>query len=154
MYNLISNNCQTYALQLLDAIKAGSRKEFGTTLAVYDRMFGPGKVADLFDKEHQQAADGKDSGAASAEDEENSVGLAQQVMNDNTAQLDAQEQMNKKDGERTPPKQGEAEAEQSSQTGNTDRGGIPENGTKEKKSTEVKKQLKNIFSRFSRSKSS
>ena len=47
-YNLISNNCQTYVLQLLDAIQVSDVKEFGTTLAVYDRLFGSGKVADLF----------------------------------------------------------------------------------------------------------
>ncbi|KAH8706986.1 hypothetical protein GQ44DRAFT_691832 [Phaeosphaeriaceae sp. PMI808] len=47
-YNLISNNCQTYVLQLLDAIKVSQEKEFGTTLAVYERLFGSGKVADLF----------------------------------------------------------------------------------------------------------
>lgn len=54
-YNLISNNCQTYVLQLLDAIKVSEVKEFGTTLAVYDRLFGAGKVADLFveDGSHQ-----------------------------------------------------------------------------------------------------
>ncbi|ORY18650.1 hypothetical protein BCR34DRAFT_553968 [Clohesyomyces aquaticus] len=47
-YNLITNNCQTYVLQLLDAIKVSDVKEFATTLAVYDRLLGPGKVADLF----------------------------------------------------------------------------------------------------------
>jgi len=47
-YNLISNNCQTYVLQLLDAIQVSKDKEFGTTLAVYERLFGAGKVADLF----------------------------------------------------------------------------------------------------------
>ncbi|KAF1973251.1 hypothetical protein BU23DRAFT_554529 [Bimuria novae-zelandiae CBS 107.79] len=47
-YNLISNNCQTYVLQLLDAIQVSQEKEFGTTLAVYERLFGSGKVADLF----------------------------------------------------------------------------------------------------------
>jgi hypothetical protein len=47
-YNLISNNCQTYVLQLLDAIRVSQVKEFGTTLAVYQRLFGTGKVSDLF----------------------------------------------------------------------------------------------------------
>ncbi|CAI6331733.1 unnamed protein product [Periconia digitata] len=50
-YNLISNNCQTYVLQLLDAIKVGQAKEFGTTLAVYEKLVGKGKVADLFQEE-------------------------------------------------------------------------------------------------------
>lgn len=51
-YNLISNNCQTYVLQLLDAIQVSQDKEFGTTLAVYERLFGSGKVADLFPEDH------------------------------------------------------------------------------------------------------
>ncbi|KAH7150308.1 hypothetical protein B0J13DRAFT_286595 [Dactylonectria estremocensis] len=89
-YNLITNNCQTYALQLLDAIKVGVRKEFGTTLAVYERLTGSGKVLDLFDK--QEAMDGADGPRPP---EENTVSVAQQVMNDNTTQLDAHEQMNR-----------------------------------------------------------
>jgi hypothetical protein len=56
-YNLISNNCQTYVLQLLDAIRVSQVKEFGTTLAVYDRLFGSGKVSDLFvDAEEENGA--------------------------------------------------------------------------------------------------
>ncbi|KAL0934467.1 uncharacterized protein CTRU02_211266 [Colletotrichum truncatum] len=47
-YNLITNNCQTYALELLDAIKVDGQKDFGTTLAVYERLTGSGKVMDLF----------------------------------------------------------------------------------------------------------
>ena len=35
-------------MQLLDAIQVSQEKEFGTTLAVYERLFGSGKVADLF----------------------------------------------------------------------------------------------------------
>lgn len=149
-YNLISNNCQTYALQLLDAIKVGGRKEFGTTLAVYDRVFGPGKVADLFVKEHQPPTDGTAAQPSQEGDDENTVGLAQQLMNDNTAQLDAHEQMNKKSGELTPPR-GTAEA----QSRGLDGDAAEQNGNgekKEKKSSEVKKQIKNIFNRFSRSK--
>ncbi|EAT85933.1 hypothetical protein HBH56_023040 [Parastagonospora nodorum] len=56
-YNLISNNCQTYVLQLLDAVRVSQVKEFATTLAVYDRLFGAGKVSDLFvDDEEGSAA--------------------------------------------------------------------------------------------------
>ncbi|CAK9780546.1 unnamed protein product [Cutaneotrichosporon oleaginosum] len=46
-YNLITNNCQTYALRLLDAISEGA-SHFPTTLHVYQTLIGPGKVADLF----------------------------------------------------------------------------------------------------------
>lgn len=47
-YNLISNNCQTYALRLLDAIKADGSNHFPTTLNVYETLTGPGRVVDLF----------------------------------------------------------------------------------------------------------
>lgn len=56
-YNLISNNCQTYVLQLLDAIQVSQDKEFGTTLAVYERLFGSGKVADLFPENNSTMQD-------------------------------------------------------------------------------------------------
>ncbi|GMK53568.1 hypothetical protein CspeluHIS016_0101540 [Cutaneotrichosporon spelunceum] len=46
-YNLITNNCQTYALRLLDAISQGA-SHFPTTLSVYQTLLGPGKVVDLF----------------------------------------------------------------------------------------------------------
>jgi hypothetical protein len=35
-------------LQLLDAVRVSQVKEFATTRAVYDRLFGAGKVSDLF----------------------------------------------------------------------------------------------------------
>ncbi|KAF6785966.1 hypothetical protein CSOJ01_15495 [Colletotrichum sojae] len=54
VYNLITNNCQTYALELLDAIKVDGHKDFGTTLAVYERLTGSGKVMDLFTEPSQQ----------------------------------------------------------------------------------------------------
>ncbi|KFG77699.1 hypothetical protein MANI_023770 [Metarhizium anisopliae] len=85
-YNLITNNCQTYALQLLDAIKVGSRKEFGTTLAVYERLIGPGSVKDLFIEGQSVVGEAP---------QESTVSMAQQVMHDNTTQLDAQEQLQK-----------------------------------------------------------
>ncbi|KAJ7120796.1 hypothetical protein C8R44DRAFT_169007 [Mycena epipterygia] len=34
-YNLISNNCQIFALQLLDAIQVGKHREFATSFVVY-----------------------------------------------------------------------------------------------------------------------
>ncbi|KAJ6442563.1 proline oxidase PrnD [Purpureocillium lavendulum] len=89
-YNLISNNCQTYALQLLDAIKAGGDTQFGTTLAVYERMTGPGKVMDLF--KHG-------AGEAEAPASQDTVSLAQQVMDEHTTQLDPQAQRDRSDRE-------------------------------------------------------
>ncbi|KND91807.1 hypothetical protein TOPH_03482 [Tolypocladium ophioglossoides CBS 100239] len=92
VYNLITNNCQTYALQLLDAIKAGGRTEFGTTLAVYERIVGPGKVMNLFSKPEVQ-----DQGGEVPQAGQTSVSLAQQVMDENTTQLDPQEEQDKHD---------------------------------------------------------
>lgn len=91
VYNLITNNCQTYALQLLDAIKAKGQTEFGTTLAVYERLVGPGKVMDLWSKPEVQ--DGGEAPQAA----QTSVSLAQQVMDENTTQLNPQEEQNKQD---------------------------------------------------------
>lgn len=85
-YNLITNNCQTYALQLLDAIKVGIQKEFGTTLAVYERLTGSGKVADLFQVQVQETQG--DPGEQGAPQGQTTVQFAQQVMQDNTTQLD------------------------------------------------------------------
>lgn len=97
VYNLITNNCQTYALQLLDAIKVGGHNQFGTTLAVYERLVGSGKVIDLFPKmegqEHEEAP-------PAAQDGQDTVSLAQQVMNDNTTQLDTHDEQAKQNEER------------------------------------------------------
>ncbi|KAK2616171.1 hypothetical protein QQS21_000803 [Conoideocrella luteorostrata] len=93
-YNLITNNCQTYALQLLDAIKVGSQKEFGTTLAVYERLTGPGRVIDLFVDTQQPAAHPE---AGETLQQGGTVSFANQVMHENTTQLDAKEEMDKDD---------------------------------------------------------
>lgn len=88
-YNLITNNCQTYALQLLDAIKVGSKKEFGTTLAVYERLKANGNVKDLF--VDPQGPEARPEDGASLH--EGTVSFANQVMHDNTTQLDVKEEM-------------------------------------------------------------
>ncbi|KAF2029911.1 hypothetical protein EK21DRAFT_89334 [Setomelanomma holmii] len=139
-YNLISNNCQTYVLQLLDAIRVSQIKEFGTTLAVYDRLFGTGKVSDLFVDgdgnlqpnnsagegmvvapiegqeigviggkanhssvlyHHPEALLHQGQDTASGPTQENSILFAQQVMNANTTQLNAEEEMHRGIGEKT-----------------------------------------------------
>jgi hypothetical protein len=139
-YNLISNNCQTYVLQLLDAIRVSQVKEFGTTLAVYDRLFGAGSVSDLFvDGEEGDGAlkpqpqsenpapvataplEGQETGVINATSDQshmlyhhpeallqqgqydttsgptqqNSIVFAQQVMNANTTQLNAHDEMHR-----------------------------------------------------------
>lgn len=93
-YNLITNNCQTYALQLLDAIKVGEKKEFGTTLAVYERLKGPGKVKDLFVEIEGPGARPEDGDSL----QEGTVSFANQVMHENTTQLDAKEEMERGNG--------------------------------------------------------
>ncbi|QGI78481.1 hypothetical protein CEK25_005210 [Fusarium fujikuroi] len=112
-YNLITNNCQTYVLQLLDAIKVGVNKEFGTTLAVYERVFGPGKIKDLFDGEekpedqqqHQIEQGGEPEAEAGTQEpmhpgRSDTVNLAQDVMNQNTNQLDTEREMERHEDEK------------------------------------------------------
>jgi hypothetical protein len=82
-YNLISNNCQTFALQMLDTIHIGGHKAFATSLAVYQRAVGPGAVLDLFP---EKPADGE--GAEETQDPAQAVQHAQQVMDENTTQLE------------------------------------------------------------------
>ncbi|KAH6959431.1 hypothetical protein DER45DRAFT_565994 [Fusarium avenaceum] len=109
-YNLITNNCQTYVLQLLDAIKVGVNKEFGTTLAVYERLFGPGKIQDLFDGEEKpdettgtqpqpqpqpQQQPQIDPATGMQQGRSDTVNLAQDVMNQNTTQLDTETEMDR-----------------------------------------------------------
>lgn len=68
-YNLISNNCQTFALALLDAIQVGSSQKFATSYAVYRKAIGPGSIADLFDPDAQAATladDGEEVGVQAA----------------------------------------------------------------------------------------
>ncbi|KJZ71233.1 hypothetical protein HIM_09376 [Hirsutella minnesotensis 3608] len=50
VYNLITNNCQTFALQLVDLIQAEEKMELATTLALFKKLRSLGKVfvADLF----------------------------------------------------------------------------------------------------------
>ncbi|KAI0194590.1 hypothetical protein F4808DRAFT_441349 [Astrocystis sublimbata] len=47
-YNLITNNCQNFALNMLDAIQIGKQREFGTAMAIFQRATGEGKISDLF----------------------------------------------------------------------------------------------------------
>ncbi|KAF4946138.1 hypothetical protein FGADI_11416 [Fusarium gaditjirri] len=105
-------NKLTYVLQLLDAIKVGVNKEFGTTLAVYERVFGPGKIKDLFDGEetpggqqHQIEQGGElvaEPGTQQPmhQGRSDTVNLAQDVMNQNTNQLDTEREMERHEDEK------------------------------------------------------
>jgi hypothetical protein len=87
-YNLISNNCQNYALLMLDAIQIGqaARTEFATTLAVVQTATGSGKVRDLFAEKppSEQAAM-----MAEAEKGNPIVALARRLMDEHTSKLDS-----------------------------------------------------------------
>jgi hypothetical protein len=121
-YNLITNNCQTYVTQLLDAVEVSKVKEFPTTLAVYQRLFSSGKVIDLFTEIPTDTSlssnaggmavtpPGQESGVtggtgtvsgysypgddrpAGDSSHGNSVLLAQQVMDANTNQVNTEEE--------------------------------------------------------------
>lgn len=105
-YNLISNNCQTYVLELLNAIKVGVDQEIGTTLAVYERLVGPGKVKDLFTTTVEVQDESTGALAPSRPDapaqtqKQDSVSFAQQVMHDNTTQLNTQDELDRHESEK------------------------------------------------------
>ncbi len=96
-YNLISNNCQNFALFMLDAIQVGKHHEFGTAFSVYQRATGEGKISDLF---ASTAPDEPDVVTATEEDTDDSmaqkksdyfqgiIDFAKKVMDENTTKLD------------------------------------------------------------------
>ncbi|KAL1895455.1 hypothetical protein Sste5346_005261 [Sporothrix stenoceras] len=99
-YNLISNNCQNFALFLLDAIQVGKHREFGTAFAVYQRATGKGTIADLFsatapdEPEVVEPAEGElatdDSVTQKKKDYfQGIVDFAKKVMDDNTKKVDS-----------------------------------------------------------------
>ncbi|KAB5559604.1 hypothetical protein GE09DRAFT_61520 [Coniochaeta sp. 2T2.1] len=83
-YNLINNNCQNFALLMLDAIQVGARahREFASTFAIYQRATGEGKISDLFVQTTEEVDDAEEGKPETA------VQVAQQVMEDNTTKLD------------------------------------------------------------------
>src|SRR4051812_22272294 len=88
-YNLISNNCQNYAVLLLDAIQIGAHQEFATTFAIYQAATGSGTIKDLFKDNHPeeqrlegQSAEGVPLGRT------DTVHNAQVVMEQETTKLD------------------------------------------------------------------
>ena len=83
-YNLISHNCQNFAVILLDSIQVGKHREFGTAFAVYQRATGKGTIKDLFVGESVEQAQNEAQGI----EPQDTVQLAQKVMDENTTKLD------------------------------------------------------------------
>ena len=84
-YNLISNNCQNFAVLLLDAVQTGAHREFATTFAIYQRATGAGTIKDLFVDEHP---DEQQDAQMPELRHQNTVQRAEQVMEENTTKLD------------------------------------------------------------------
>lgn len=89
-YNLISNNCQNFALEMLKAISVGKHREFGSTFAIYERATGKGKIKDLFVDENPDEAmmAAAEVNMPSAPQGDDAVGTAAHVMDENTTKLD------------------------------------------------------------------
>jgi len=85
-YNVISNNCQTFAVSLLDLIQIGAHMEFATSFAVYQRATGKGTIKDLFANKHpeEQEISSEMPGIRRTD----TVRSAQQVMDAHTTKID------------------------------------------------------------------
>ena len=89
-YDLIDNNCQTFALALLDSVQIGKHREFGSTFAIYERATGKGKIKDLFVDEgasEQQLAEAEEG--MPKPQRHDTVATAAHVMDENTTKLDS-----------------------------------------------------------------
>ncbi|OCL06675.1 hypothetical protein AOQ84DRAFT_296531, partial [Glonium stellatum] len=84
-YNLISNNCQNFAVLMLDAIQIGAHKEFATSFAIYQTATGAGHIKDLFVDKHP---DEQQDQAHPELHRQDTVQHAQQVMEENTTKID------------------------------------------------------------------
>lgn len=89
-YNVISNNCQNFAVALLDAIQIGAHREFATSFAVYQRATGAGTIKDLFVDKHPEEQKVEVEGDAARPElhRMDTVQNAQLVMDENTTKLD------------------------------------------------------------------
>lgn len=90
-YNLINNNCQNFAMNLLGAIRVGKHREFATSFSVYQRAIGMGAIKDLF----EQVEDHPDEKPGAEQDQnpaalqhQDTLQAAQQVMDENTTKVD------------------------------------------------------------------
>ena len=85
-YNLISNNCQNFAMNLLEHIQVGKHKEFATSKAVYNQLLGSGHVKDLFIPDDEPEDTTITEGEADQE-HDNVMHQAQQVLEQNTSSI-------------------------------------------------------------------
>ncbi|KAE9972010.1 hypothetical protein BLS_004209 [Venturia inaequalis] len=84
-YNIISNNCQNFAVSMLDAIQIGAHREFATSFAIYQRATGAGEIKDLFIDEHPEEQTDQSKPELHRAD---TVQTAQHVMDAETTKLD------------------------------------------------------------------
>ncbi|KAI0442284.1 hypothetical protein F4803DRAFT_520078 [Xylaria telfairii] len=87
-YNLITNNCQNFALNMLDAIQIGRQRDFGTALAIFQRATGKGRITDLFLAELPETEEQDEKSPDQV------VQHASQVMDEKTTKLDTHQSLN------------------------------------------------------------
>lgn len=81
-YNLISNNCQNFASNLLRKVQIGAHHEFAKALAVYNNKFNLTQLKGLFDNHPDD-----DPEQRPYTPPEGTVNLAQKVMDEHTTQV-------------------------------------------------------------------
>lgn len=86
-YNLINNNCQNFAMNLLDKIRVGQHRAFATSFAVYQAAVGDGTVKELFVEAHPDEGGGEDDVKPELEHRD-TLQVAHDVMEENTTKLD------------------------------------------------------------------
>ncbi|KIW30199.1 uncharacterized protein PV07_05959 [Cladophialophora immunda] len=95
-YNLISNNCQNFALELLNAIQIGAHRQFASAFAIYQRATGKGSIEDLFVDKHPEEQQQNEVEEQETDDlnrpprlqHTSAMQTAQQVMDEQTTKLD------------------------------------------------------------------
>ncbi|KAG9240909.1 hypothetical protein BJ878DRAFT_483422 [Calycina marina] len=89
-YNLINNNCQNFAVKMLDACQIGAHREFASTFAIYQRATGAGTIKDLFVDSHpeDQKTDTDTDLERPGIHRMDTVQTAQIVMDEQTAKID------------------------------------------------------------------
>lgn len=88
-YNLINNNCQNFAMNLLEKVRIGQHREFATSFSVYQRAIGAGSIKDLFIDDHpDEKPETADQEVQPGLPHHDTLQVAQQIMDENTTKLD------------------------------------------------------------------